>query len=75
MSDRLATVRTAMAAECVVAALCLDCNRPADLDLAALAKRGYADTFNSASAGLRECSGESCQSCYGVADCQTPSSI
>jgi hypothetical protein len=39
----LPTVRTALAARCRVAALCLDCDRARDLDLKALAKH-HADT-------------------------------
>ena len=39
----LPTVRTALAAHCQVAALCLDCDHVRDLDLEALAER-HADT-------------------------------
>jgi hypothetical protein len=39
----LPTIRTAQAAHCLVAALCLKCDHAQDLDLNALAK-GYADT-------------------------------
>lgn len=44
MYDGLATARSALNADCLVAALCLDCNRPADLNLDELARRGFAGT-------------------------------
>ena len=43
MTEGLATVRTALAAHCQVAALCLHCDHVHDLDLKALAQR-HADT-------------------------------
>jgi len=43
VTEALATVRTALAAHCTVAALCLRCDHVRDLDLEVLAER-HADT-------------------------------
>ena len=43
MTEGLATVRSALAAHCLVAALCLKCDHVRDLNLKALAER-HADT-------------------------------
>ena len=43
MTEGLATVRSALAAHCLVAALCLKCDHVRDLDLEALVER-HGDT-------------------------------